>query len=109
MSEKSVFGRLFDVISARKKESPDNSYVARFMFKGTAKINNKIMEEAAEVTEAALENDRSNLVYEICDLLFHTFVLAGSKDIPLKDIETELERRFGKSGLQEKAERKNNA
>ncbi|HRX16125.1 MAG TPA: phosphoribosyl-ATP diphosphatase [Spirochaetota bacterium] len=109
MSENSVFGRLFDVISARKKESPDHSYVARLIFKGTEKINSKIMEEAAEVTEAALDNDRSHLVYEICDLLFHTFVLAGSKDISLRDIETELERRFGKSGLQEKAERKNNA
>ncbi|MDA3901103.1 MAG: phosphoribosyl-ATP diphosphatase [Spirochaetes bacterium] len=105
----SVFDRLFEVIDSRREESPDKSYVARLMHRGIDKINSKIIEEAAEVTEAAHEEDREHLIYEICDLLFHTFVLAGYRNITLAEIEAELIRRFGKSGLVEKAERKNNA
>lgn len=103
--KESIFERLFEVIEQRKAESIDHSYVARLMHKGTGKINEKIIEEAAEVAEAALETDKDHLVYEICDLLFHVFVMAGYKNITLDDISTELERRFGKSGLVEKAER----
>jgi phosphoribosyl-ATP pyrophosphohydrolase len=103
--ENEIFSSLFDVIEDRKNRSADESYVARLMLKGTEKINSKITEEAAEVCEAALEDDKNHLVYEICDLLFHTFVLAGYKNITLDDIAVELERRFGTSGLVEKARR----
>lgn len=101
-----IFKQLFDVIEDRKTKKPEESYVSSLMFKGTEKINSKITEEAAEVCEAALENDQAHLVYEICDLLFHTFVLAGHKNITLDDISAELERRYGTSGHTEKASRK---
>jgi phosphoribosyl-ATP pyrophosphohydrolase len=100
-----VFDKLFEVIESRKKINPEESYVSTLFNKGTEKINSKIMEEAAEVCEASIENDKSHLTYEICDLLFHLFVLASYKEIKLNEIETELERRFGKSGLLEKKER----
>ncbi len=102
-----IFSQLFEIIEKRKNESPDESYVSKLMFKGTEKINSKITEEAGEVCEAALEDDKKHLTYEICDLLFHTFVMAGYKNISIKDIESEFERRFGTSGLTEKANRKN--
>ena len=102
-----IFDRLFAVIESRKDEDIEKSYVARLMHKGVPKINEKILEEAAEVAEAALAEDKDHLVYEICDLLFHTFVMAGYKNISLDQIEQELNRRFGKSGLVEKAERAN--
>lgn len=102
---KEVFSRLFEIIESRKKSSPEESYVAKLMHKGTDKINSKITEEAAEVCEAAREEETSHLLYEICDLLFHTFVLAGYKNITLEQIENEMERRFGTSGLEEKARR----
>lgn len=108
MTQADIFYRLFDIIEERKTASPDSSYVAKLMHKGTEKINSKITEEAAEVCEAALEEDKDHLVYEICDLLFHTFVMAGHRDIKLEDITTELERRFGTSGLEEKARRTGN-
>ena len=101
----SIFQQLFNVIEERKGKSPDKSYVASLMAGGSEKINSKIMEEAAEVCEAALENDREHLVYEICDLIFHTFVQAGHHNIELNAIEDELERRFGTSGHEEKAGR----
>jgi phosphoribosyl-ATP pyrophosphohydrolase len=103
-----IFTRLFEVINERKKASPDSSYVAKLMNRGTEKINSKITEEAGEVCEAALEDDKEHLVYEICDLLFHTFVLASHKDITIDDIKSEFGRRFGTSGLVEKAGRDNN-
>ena len=95
-------------IEDRKKKEPSESYVSSLMHKGTEKINSKIIEEAKEVCEAAFEEDKNHLIYEICDLLFHTFVLAGYKNITLEDISTELGRRFGTSGLVEKANRKKN-
>ena len=100
-----IFEKLFEVIDTRKRQDPSTSYVASLMHKGTEKINSKIVEESQEVCEAALEDDKEHLVYEICDLLFHTFVMAGYKDIKLNDITSELERRFGTSGHTEKASR----
>ena len=100
-----IFNELFNVIEDRKAKDPSESYVSSLMHKGTPKINSKITEEAAEVCEAALEEDHDHLVYEICDLLFHTFVLAGHKGIKLEEIENELSRRFGTSGHTEKASR----
>ena len=105
-NQTTIFESLFEIINERKKSSPEESYVSKLMYKGTEKINSKINEEASEVCEAALENDKDHLIYEICDLLFHTFVMAGYKDITLHDIEAELQRRFGTSGLTEKAGRK---
>jgi len=100
-----IFDRLFEVLASRKDSSPDSSYTAKLMSRGTEKINSKITEEAAEVCEAALEEDRDHLVYEICDLLFHTFVQAVHRGVSLDDIRNELHRRFGTSGLEEKASR----
>jgi phosphoribosyl-ATP pyrophosphohydrolase len=106
MQSNDIFSRLFEIIHERKTADPETSYVAKLMFRGTEKINEKIMEEASETCEAALEENHDHLVYEICDLIFHTFVLAGHRGVDLPEIKDELERRFGKSGIQEKKERK---
>lgn len=102
-----IFEKLFDTIEDRKGKDPKESYVSSLMAKGIDKINSKITEESSEVCEAALENDKSHLIYEICDLIFHTFVLAGYRNISLNDIKIELDRRHGTSGLTEKAQRGN--
>jgi phosphoribosyl-ATP pyrophosphohydrolase len=106
-TDQTVFQKLYDTIEARKNASPAESYVAGLLEKGTVKINAKIMEEAGEVCEAGLTDDKPHLVHEIADLFFHTFVLASFKNITLNDIEAELSRRMGKSGLVEKRERNN--
>lgn len=103
---KDIFDRLFDVINDRKMNPSEKSYVASLMHKGTEKINSKIIEEAGEVCEAAFEEGSDHLIYEICDLLFHTFVLASHRGVGLDEIRGELERRFGTGGLEEKAGRK---
>ncbi len=103
--EQDIFDRLFTVIDDRKNSEPSVSYVSSLLTKGLPKIMGKIMEEAGEVCSAAQEGDREHLVHEICDLFFHTFVLAGYKNISLDEIKAELERRFGTSGHDEKARR----
>ena len=108
MNSNDVFPKLFEIIENRKSSDPEKSYVASLMHKGTKKINEKILEEANEVCEAAFENDKSHLTYEICDLMFHTFVLAGYNNITLDEIASELARRFDMSGLEEKAKRTEN-
>ena len=105
MKKQDIFKELFAVLEERKTASPDSSYAAGLFAKGTKKINEKIAEEAAEVCEAAEEAGTDHLVYEICDLIFHTLVLAAYKNISLEDIKTELIRRYGTSGLEEKASR----
>jgi phosphoribosyl-ATP pyrophosphohydrolase len=105
MAEKDILDRVFEVIEERKAASPEESYVARLLAGGAEKINAKILEEAREVCEAGLEADRPHLVREVCDLLFHTFVLAAHRGVGLDDIREVFQQRFGTSGLVEKARR----
>lgn len=103
-----IFARLYDVIEQRKASRPEESYVASLLARGPAKMTGKLLEEAAETAHAALASDRTHLTAELCDLLFHAFVLAASQGVELADIAAELDRRFGTSGHAEKAARKEN-
>jgi phosphoribosyl-ATP pyrophosphohydrolase len=109
MPEPSIILALMEVIAARKSQPPaERSYVASLLAGGVPKIGAKIVEEAGEVVAAAAEpgaDGRAHLVHEVADLVFHTLVLLGHHDIPWSDIESELARRFGTSGITEKASR----
>ena len=96
------------VIEDRRRNPPEKSYTTSLFQGGVEKIGRKITEEAAEVVEAAAEpgpQGRDHLVYEAADLVYHLFVMLGYKDIRLAELESELARRFGTSGLDEKASR----
>ena len=105
----SILPELMTVIAARKaSDSGERSYVKSLLVGGVAKIGGKIVEEAAEVVEAAGESGsegRTHLVREVADLVFHTLVMLGHHDIPWAEVETELARRFGVSGITEKESR----
>jgi phosphoribosyl-ATP pyrophosphohydrolase len=109
MSESlSIFTQLMTVIEDRKAAMPDKSYTTRLFQGGVAKIGEKISEEAAEVVEAAAEpgeDGRQHLIREAGDLVYHLFVMLGHRDVKLTEVEAELARRFGISGLDEKANR----
>jgi phosphoribosyl-ATP pyrophosphohydrolase len=97
-------------IEDRRANPPPKSYTAKLFEGGMHKIRAKLIEEAAEVFEAAAEpgtEGRTHLIRESADLLYHLFVLLGHQEIPLADLEQELARRFGTSGLDEKAARRN--
>ncbi len=101
---------IMGVIAERKAQTSGKpSYVANLMKGGAWAIGSKLIEEAAEVVEASDEPGdagREHLVKEIADLIFHTAVLLGYRDLSWSDVEAELQRRFGTSGLVEKASRK---
>ena len=100
-----TFDRVYDVILERKQCSPETSYVAYLMDEGTDMILKKISEESAEVIIAAKNKNRTDQIHELADLWFHMLVLMGHKGITLMDISQELEKRFGQSGFDEKANR----
>lgn len=105
MSSSNIIENLFSIIENRKSAPAEKSYVASLLQKGLDAILSKVTEESDEVCAAARENDKNHLTHEICDLLFHTFVLAGYSNISYDEIEMELQRRFGTSGHTEKAQR----
>jgi phosphoribosyl-ATP pyrophosphohydrolase len=82
-----------------------SSYVALLHARGVPVIARKLGEEAVETIVAALSSDREELVGEAADLLFHLLVLLGEKGVTLAEVLTELDRREGTSGLDEKASR----
>lgn len=105
----SAFAALMKTIEDRKANPSEKSYTSKLLAGGVTKIGAKIIEEAAEVVEAAGEPGdagRSHFIYECADLVYHLFVMLGHKDVSLDEIEAELSRRFGTSGLAEKASRK---
>ena len=100
-----TFDRVYDVIVERKQSSPEKSYVAYLMDGGSDMILKKISEESAEVITAVKNGNKTEQIHELADLLFHMLVLMGYKGITLMDISRELEKRFGQSGFDEKANR----
>lgn len=90
-----------------KSASPEESYVAQLHKKGVEKILKKIFEEGLELALAAKEKNKNAVIYEAADLIFHIMVLLGEEQVEIEDIFSELERRFGKSGIEEKKQRKN--
>lgn len=97
--------QLASVLEARKGADPDSSYVAQLYSKGLDSILKKIGEEATEVVMAAKDGAKDKVVYEVADLWFHSLVLLAQQNLSPDDVLKELDRRFGLSGLQEKASR----
>ncbi|MCB1922218.1 MAG: phosphoribosyl-ATP diphosphatase [Gammaproteobacteria bacterium] len=97
--------RLAAVLEARKQADPDSSYVAKLYAKGLDAILKKIGEEATETVMAAKDGDREKIVNETADLWFHCMVLLAREGLHPDDVMAELARRFGLSGLEEKARR----
>ena len=98
--------KLAAVIDARKSAEPGSSYVASLFDRGMNGILKKVGEEAAETIIAAKEPDDEQLVYETADLWFHTLVMLAERGLGPAAVLDELERRFGTSGHDEKAARR---
>lgn len=105
MNQTHILDAVYQVILERKTNPSDNSYTASLMKKGVDKILKKIGEEATEVVIAGKGGSREEIVCEVADLFFHTLVLLGHRDITPEEVYAELRRRFGTSGLDEKASR----
>ncbi|MEI7948818.1 MAG: phosphoribosyl-ATP diphosphatase [Gammaproteobacteria bacterium] len=101
--------KLAAIIEQRKSASPDSSYVAKLHHAGLNKILEKVGEEAIETILAARDVEagasREQLINETADLWFHSLVMLAHLDCSPAEVLVELERRFGMSGLAEKAAR----
>lgn len=128
--ENDALSQLMDTILQRKAHASGDSYTNKLLAGGREKIGRKILEEAAEIVDAAekfennpatpltdkdreegkipgkVEGTLDHIVYETGDLIYHLWVLLAHYDIPLDQVQAELARRFGQSGLAEKASRK---
>ena len=108
-AESQPLDKLERTIAARAASPNEKSYTSQLLAGGVEKIGAKIVEEAAEVVEAAGESGaagREHFIREMGDLVYHLMVLMRQQNCTLSDLEAELSRRFGVSGLEEKASRK---
>ena len=103
--DQNALDRLQAVIAARTGTSPDQSYTAKLLSKGTNRIAKKFGEEAVELVIAAVESDKSAIISESADVLYHLLVLLQSSGVSPQEVYAELDRRHGQSGLEEKAGR----
>ncbi|BCD60847.1 MULTISPECIES: bifunctional phosphoribosyl-AMP cyclohydrolase/phosphoribosyl-ATP diphosphatase HisIE [unclassified Nitratiruptor] len=100
-----VVDRLYHIIQEKKEADPSQSWTAKLFSKGENSILKKVVEEAGEFCFAVKDDDKEQIIYECADLVYHTLVALASKDISPELIRKELKRRFGISGIEEKASR----
>jgi phosphoribosyl-ATP pyrophosphohydrolase len=105
MSDREIIERLEAAIRARRDADPATSYVASLNAKGLDQILKKVAEEAVETVLASKTGDRDCIIHETADLWFHCMVMLAWHGVGVADILAELERREGRSGLEEKASR----
>ena len=100
-----ALGSLARRLEERKSADPDASWTARLYARGLDAILKKVGEEATETVLAAKDGEPSRVVEETADLWFHTMVMLANLGLGPEDVLEALDRRAGRSGLAEKAER----
>ncbi|HLR16244.1 MAG TPA: phosphoribosyl-ATP diphosphatase [Alcanivoracaceae bacterium] len=105
-----ILMQLQQVLTERQQNDPSSSYVSNLYHKGLNKILEKVGEEATETILAAKDAEQSkelnDVIYETADLWFHSLVMLTHLGGDAQQVLAELERRFGLSGLEEKAARR---
>ncbi|PID47459.1 MAG: bifunctional phosphoribosyl-AMP cyclohydrolase/phosphoribosyl-ATP pyrophosphatase [Proteobacteria bacterium] len=102
----SIIDTLYHVIKERKNADPEKSYVSKLLNGKENSLLKKIVEEAGEFCFACKDKDEKEVVYECADLVFHMLVALEAQNIHPDRVKTELKRRFGLSGIEEKKQRK---
>lgn len=103
--EYDIYDTIYHIVQERKHADPKSSYVASLLHKGDNSILKKVVEEAGEFCFACKDNNEHEIIYEAADLIFHTLVALGAKNVHPERIVSELKRRFGRSGIEEKNSR----
>ena len=100
-----ILERLDLTIQRKTTESPNQSYTAKLLKKGTEKCAEKFGEEAIELIVASVKKKKKEIIGEAADTLYHMFVLLRSKNVSLNEVLSELASREGISGIEEKRKR----
>src|SRR5579872_427914 len=108
MEQSHPLDRLYARLESRRGADADagQSYTASLLAKGKPECARKVGEEAIETVIAVTSQNRTAVVKESSDLLYHLLVLWLACDIQPAEIYAELASRESRSGLQEKADRK---
>lgn len=89
----------------RASASPDESYTAKLLERGVERCAQKLGEEAVEAAIAAVTANKTGLIAEAGDVLFHLLVLLRAGGVSLEAVMDDLQARTSQSGLAEKASR----
>ena len=92
-------------VHERAKASATESYTRALIDKGVSHCAKKMGEEAFETALAAVQDDKSRMIAETADLLYHVMVLLTARGVTLAEVEAELAKRTAQSGHAEKASR----
>lgn len=101
-----ILDRLYEIVAARRDQRPEGSYVVTLLDGGWEAIAAKVHEESEELILAARSEDDEALAHEVADLFFHVWVMMAWRGVEPIAVYDELARRFGVSGFDEKASRK---
>jgi phosphoribosyl-ATP pyrophosphohydrolase len=101
-----AFDRLFRTVAGRRERPRENSYTTSLFAGGVEAIGGKVLEEAAELVEAARTEGPREVIHEAADLIYHAWVLLAEAGVTPDDVREELARREGVGGLEEKRNRK---
>lgn len=102
-----LLGRLEAELAARKSSTKERSYTKSLYAAGPPKLAAKLAEEARELGDAIAGEGDARVASEAADLLYHMLVGLQYRDVPLRRVLAVLDARFGQSGHEEKAARKN--
>jgi phosphoribosyl-ATP pyrophosphohydrolase/phosphoribosyl-AMP cyclohydrolase len=103
---RALLPRLFAELEKRKHTTSAGSYTRKLLDGGVDAIGAKIREEADELARALAQESDARVVAEAADEVYHLLVGLLARSLGLREVEAELDRRFGVSGLAEKAARK---
>lgn len=81
-----IFADLEKQIADRKAHPVEKSYTNYLLDQGIDKVLKKVGEEASEVIIASKNSDKTELLGEIDDLLYHLFVLMNQTDLSLEEV-----------------------
>ena len=88
-----ILEELFATVQDRKRERPEGSYTARLLEEGVDRISQKVIEEAGELGIAGVKGNRSEVVAEAADVIYHTLVLLAASGARPEDVWEELRKR----------------
>ncbi|KXB03337.1 phosphoribosyl-ATP pyrophosphatase, partial [candidate division MSBL1 archaeon SCGC-AAA261F19] len=85
-----ILDEVFEVIKDRRGNPREQSYVSRLLKEGEKAVVEKVREESEELIEAAEGGERSEIIHEAADTIFHVMVLLAAKGVEFEDVMKEL-------------------
>lgn len=93
IADKSIINKVYNQVLNRKENPKEGSYTNYLFSEGLDKILKKVGEETSEVIIGAKNKNKEELIYEMCDLIYHSLVLMVNEGITIEDLEKELTKR----------------